>query len=108
GRHPLHVARAELTRPARRVVMLEGALEHVRHGLEAAMRVVRRALRLTRPVVLGPHLVEEEEGVDVLDRARGNARWMRKPSPSRVSIASSILAMLRVLFWTVLTRCSSR
>jgi len=40
----------------------------VGHGLEAPVRVVRGALRLTEAEVGRPHLIEEEEGVDLVER----------------------------------------
>ena len=45
GRHPLHVARTQHVGIAERVAMLVLAGEHVRHGLEAAMRMIGRAER---------------------------------------------------------------
>ena len=41
GREPLHVAAAEARRRAERVAVIDEALAHERHGLEAAMRMLR-------------------------------------------------------------------
>ena len=51
--------------------MLHAAFEHVGHGLEAAVGMVGRALGLAGAQVGRPHLVEEEEGVEVVERPRG-------------------------------------
>ena len=42
GGEPLHVAAAEARRRAERVGMIDEALAHDRHGLEAAMRMLRK------------------------------------------------------------------
>ena len=69
--HPLHVARAKHAAMARRVLVLEFALQHVSDGLEAAMRVIGRADRLPGTVVDRPHLVEQQERIsDVHSRGR--------------------------------------
>ena len=47
--------------------VLEDAVEHVGHGLEAAVRVPGRALRLARRVLDLAHLVEVDERVEVLE-----------------------------------------
>src|SRR5690606_9962272 len=49
------------------VFVLEGALQHVGDGLESSVGVIGCADGLTRAVVGGTHLVEQEEGVDVVD-----------------------------------------
>ena len=53
--------------------MLHRAVEHVGHGLEAAVRVVGRALRLARAEIDRAHVVEEQERVDLRER-RGRER----------------------------------
>ena len=53
--------------------MLHRAVEHVGDGLEAAVRVVGRALRLTRTEIDRAHVVEEQERVDLRER-RGRER----------------------------------
>ena len=45
--------------------VLEDAVDHVGDGLEAAMRMPRRALRLARRVLHLAHLVEVDERVEV-------------------------------------------
>ena len=47
--------------------MLEDAVDHVGDGLEAAVRVPRRALRLARRVLDLAHLVEVDERVEVAE-----------------------------------------
>jgi hypothetical protein len=64
GGHPLHVAGAEAAAVADGVLVLELALEDVADGLEAAVRMVGRADRLSGGVVDRAHLVEHQEGVD--------------------------------------------
>src|SRR5436309_4612290 len=69
--HPLHVTGPETPPVARRVLVLEFALERVGDGLEAAVRMVRCADRLTGRVVHRPQLVDEEKGVHLLQARRG-------------------------------------
>ena len=38
-------------------------VQHVGHGLEAAVRVIGRALGLARGVLHGPHLIEQQERI---------------------------------------------
>ncbi len=65
GRHPLGVAVGD--QPAAAVGVLVGhlAVDHVGDGLEAAVRVPRRALGLARRVLDLAHLVEVHERVEV-------------------------------------------
>ena len=63
--HPLRVAVRDDAAAAVRVVVLEGAVHHVGHRLEAAMRVPGRALRLARGVLHLAHLVHVDERVEV-------------------------------------------
>ena len=63
GRHPLGRAVGDEAAAARRVLVLEGAVDDVRHGLEAAVRVPGRALGLARGVLHGAHVVEQQERV---------------------------------------------
>jgi hypothetical protein len=65
GRHPLRPAVADEPAAAHRVVVLQKAVHHVGHGLEAAVRVPGRALRLARSVVDLAHLVQVDEWVEV-------------------------------------------
>jgi hypothetical protein len=71
GGHPLHVAGADVSPMARRVLVLPVTLEEVGDRLEAAVRMVRRSDRLARAVLDRTHLVEEEEGVDLHQTWRG-------------------------------------
>ena len=71
--HPLDVARAQHAAVARRVLVLELALQHVSDGLEAAMRMIGRADRLAGAVVDRPHLVEQQERIDHV-QSRGRDR----------------------------------
>ena len=50
--------------------MLHRAVEHVGDGLEPAVRVVGRALRLARAEIHRAHLVEEQERVDLRQAGR--------------------------------------
>jgi nucleoside-diphosphate-sugar epimerase/putative sterol carrier protein len=50
--------------------VLELAVEHVRHRLEASVRMVGRSDRLARRVIGGAHLVEQKEGIDSDDATR--------------------------------------
>src|SRR5207237_10843553 len=63
GGHPLHVPCPEHAAVAGRVLVLELACQRIRHGFEAAMRMVRCAHRLSRTVVDRSHLIDEQEGV---------------------------------------------
>ena len=68
GRHPLDVPGAERAAVPGRVLVLHLAREQVRHRLEAAVRVVRRAERLAGRVIGRPHLIEEKERIDEVER----------------------------------------
>ena len=84
GGHPLRVAVGDDAAAAVRVVVLEDAVDHVGDGLEAAVRVPRRALRLAGRVLDLAHLVEVDERVEVAEQRRpANARRTGKPSPSK-------------------------
>ncbi len=64
GGHPLGVAVGDRTAAAVAVLVVEDAVDHVRHGLEAAVRVPRRALGLARGVLDLTHLVHVDERVE--------------------------------------------
>ena len=66
--HPLHVARAQLSGMPLRVLVLHLAREHVGHCLESSVRVIRRALSLTRRERHRPHLIQEQERVELRER----------------------------------------
>ena len=63
GGHPLGVALADHAAPAVGVVVGDLAVEDVAHGLEAAMRMPRRTLRLPGGIDLRAQMVEEQERV---------------------------------------------
>ena len=63
GRHPLHVAGAEIAAIAQAVAVLDVAGEHIGDGLDAAMRMPREAGEIfVRPVVA--EIVEQQERVE--------------------------------------------
>ncbi len=66
GGHPLRGSVPDEAAAAVRVLVLERAVDHVRDGLEAAVRVPGRALGLPRRVVDLPHLVHVHERVEIL------------------------------------------
>ena len=65
------------------VLVTERPVDHVGHGLEAPVRVPRRAPGLTRCVVDRAHLVHMDEGVEVAPVDPGEGRRTGKPSPSK-------------------------
>jgi len=65
GRHPLRVAVGDDAAAPIGVGVLEGPVDHVRDGLEAAVRMPGRPLGLARRVLDLAHLVEMDEGVEV-------------------------------------------
>ena len=64
GGHPLGGAVADHAAAAGRVGVLDDAVHHVRDGLEPAVRMPRRALRLARRVVDLADLIEVHERVE--------------------------------------------
>ena len=64
-RHPLHVARAEVARVAEAVLVPHVAVEHVGDGLEAAVRMRRKAGDVVVRVVR-EELVEHQERIEPL------------------------------------------
>jgi hypothetical protein len=65
GRHPLGVAVVEHPAPTLGVLVHEGAVEQIGHGLEAAVRMPGGALGLTGRVLHLTHLVHHDERVQV-------------------------------------------
>ena len=62
GRHPLHVARAEIAAIAQAVAVLDIAGENISDGLDAAMRMPGEAgAIIVRPVVA--EIVEQQERI---------------------------------------------
>ena len=62
--HPLGVAVRDRAAATVAVLVVEGAVDDVGDGLEAAVRVPRRALGLARGVLHLAHLVHHDEGVE--------------------------------------------
>ena len=71
GGHPLRVAVGDQAAATVGVLVPEHAVDDVRHGLKAAVRMPGRALRLAWRVVDLAHLVHMNEGVE---RLQVNAR----------------------------------
>jgi len=71
GRHPLHVSGTDAAPIALRVLVLDGPVEYVGHGLEAAMRMVGSALRLARTVRHRSHPVQKQKRIEVIETSRG-------------------------------------
>ena len=88
GRHPLGVAVRDDAASAVRVLVLERAVDHVRHGLEPPVRVPGRALRLARRVLHLAHLVQMDERVelcqvDAVERAADREPLALQPGRGR-------------------------
>ena len=83
GGHPLGVAVGDRAAATEGVLVVEDAVDDVGDGLEAAVRVPRRALGLTRRVVDLAHLVHVDERVESRRSTPANARLTGKPSPSK-------------------------
>jgi hypothetical protein len=66
--HPLGRAFGDHAAATGRVLVRDLAVEHVGHGLEAAVRVPRRALRLARRVERRAGVVEQQERVGIRHR----------------------------------------
>src|SRR3954453_12231242 len=65
GRHPLRLAAMQEAVIPERIAMLQITFEYVRDCLEAAMRVPRRACSFPRRERDRPHVIEEQERIDV-------------------------------------------
>src|SRR5207248_6065160 len=63
GRHPLHAAVLQQTLVARAVAMAHAAGDHVRDGLEAAMRMVGEAADIVLRVV-GTERIEHQKRIE--------------------------------------------
>jgi hypothetical protein len=92
--HPLRVAVGDQAAATVGVLVAERAVDDVGDGLEPAVRVPRRALRLTRPVVDLTHLVHVHERVEPRE-VHPNARRTGNPSPSKPDGAVVIEATFR-------------
>ena len=79
GRHPLGVAVGDEPPATGGVLVLEGAVDHVGHGLEAPMGVPRRPPGLAGPVLDLTHLVHVHEGVELGQVDPGEGAPHREP-----------------------------
>ena len=70
--HPLHAARPQVSAVALVVAVLHGPRQHVGHGLEPAVGMVGEAGRVVRSL-LALELVEEQEGIEVVEGGRAQA-----------------------------------
>jgi hypothetical protein len=64
GGHPLHVAGAELARVAEAVAVVDRPRQHVRNGLDAAMRMPGKAGEIVLRAVVA-EVVEQQERVEL-------------------------------------------
>ena len=71
GGHPLDIARVQAAVVAEGIAVLHLAVEKVGDGLKAAVRVVREAGRLAGLELERAHFVEQQEGIEVIEVARG-------------------------------------
>ena len=71
GGHPLHAARPEQTGIAFVVPVLHCPGEHVGHGFEAAMRMVREPGDVI-PRIIGAKFVEQQERVEMIELIGGD------------------------------------
>ncbi len=62
--HPLHVAGADRAMVAHAVAMLDGPGQHVRDGLDAAVRMPRKARQIILRNVIA-EIVEQQERIEV-------------------------------------------
>ena len=81
GRHPLGVAVGDQPSTTDRVLMLEGAVDHVGDRLEAPVGVPRSPLGLARRVLDLTHLVHVDERVQVTSIDAGKGPAHRKALP---------------------------
>jgi hypothetical protein len=85
--HVLHPARAERALLARGVLVLHAALQEIRQRAEPAVRVVRRANSLTRPVGDRAHLVDHEVRPDRLEVGGGERAADDKAAALALTVA---------------------
>src|SRR5207248_11643466 len=64
-RHPLDVARFELSFVSLRVLVTEASGQHIGHCFKAAVRMIRRAFRFSRPYVHWTHLIEKQKWIEI-------------------------------------------
>src|ERR1700761_3618157 len=64
GGHPLHVAGAEIAAVTQAVAVLDVSRQHIGYGLDAAMRMPRKAGAIVvRPVIA--EIIEQQEGIEI-------------------------------------------
>ncbi|GAB3461169.1 hypothetical protein GCM10027321_21450 [Massilia terrae] len=81
GRHPLDVPGADHAAIAGRILVLDLALIHDGHGLEAAVRVLADAAAAGRGLeIVRTGIVEQQEGADMLAQVVVRTG---KPSPTQ-------------------------
>ena len=76
GGHPLHAAGLEQADVADAVAMAHAALEHDRHGLEAAVRMVGKAADVVARGVAAEGVEHQERIEPLLQRLRQHARQL--------------------------------
>ena len=81
GGHPLGVAVGDRAAAAVGVLVVEDAVDHVGDGLEAAVRVPRRALGLAGRVLHLAHLVHHDERVEQAEVDAGERAAYREALP---------------------------
>src|SRR5262249_715840 len=69
-RHPLNVARLQLSFVTLGVLVAEASGQHIGHRFKAAVRMIWSALGLSRPDVHWPHLVEQQEWIEIRQCSR--------------------------------------
>jgi hypothetical protein len=69
----LHISGLDQATVAPGVLVLDLAVENVGNGFESAVRVVGRSFGLARSILRRPHLVEQQEGPDIVE----TSRWKR-------------------------------
>jgi hypothetical protein len=79
ARHPLHVTGADHTLVAQTVGVARLALEHVRHGLYAAMWMHREPLQGAFGRVIEGEVVEEQEGIEGIGACRAEGAQQVHP-----------------------------
>ena len=89
GGHPLHVAGTNLAAMAGRIGVLILAFDHIRHGLETAMRMIGRADRFAGRVLHRPEFVDQQKRIDLHARlapemagAPKSRRPLQNPGPA--------------------------
>src|SRR5215467_5515710 len=63
GRHPLHVAGAELAPVSQTVAVIDASRQHMRDGLDAAVRMPRKSCAIVFRTIVA-EVVEQEEWIE--------------------------------------------